>query len=90
MSIPRLLLIMAKDAEVSPAFQPLLGVAANFGGGSLRQVAHPMIQAPLPTLREASKGLISTFVSIPSPKSVNLKGLREVNTLANYEKLTEG
>ena len=37
--------MMAQDVEVAPAFQPLLGLAANFLGSHESQVADPMIEA---------------------------------------------
>jgi hypothetical protein len=37
--------MMAQDAEVAPAFQPLLGLTANFLGSDESQVADPMIEA---------------------------------------------
>ena len=39
--------MMAQDVEVAPAFQPLLGLAANFLGSHESQVADPMIEAQM-------------------------------------------
>jgi hypothetical protein len=47
--------MMAKDAEVAPSFQPLLGLAANFFGSHETQVAHPMIEADKST-QKVSQG----------------------------------
>ena len=37
--------MMAKDAEVAPSFQPLLGVGCSFFGSHESQVADPVIEA---------------------------------------------
>jgi hypothetical protein len=47
--------MMAKDAEVAPSFQPLLGFAANFFGSHETQVAHPMIEAVRIKLNQATR-----------------------------------
>ena len=55
MFIPRLLLMMAQDAEVASSFQPLLGLAANFLRSHESQVADPMIEAVSSSLVVTSK-----------------------------------